>query len=161
IRALAMVANGTHVLTAADDKTVKLWNVGNGASERTFGGAEGAVNSVAVSKNTVLVAAGGADKQVRIYNFADAKLLTTLKTPAAVRGLAFNGTNQILAAVCEDKSILTWNVVSTAGQPNPPDFGKPIQEFAHAAAGTDIAFAPDNVTIYTSSLDKTAKAWKV
>src|SRR5262249_38278580 len=104
IRALATVANGTHVLTAADDKTVKLWNVGNGASERTFGGAEGAVNSVAVSKNTVLVAAGGADKQVRIYNFADAKLLTTLKTPAAVRGLAFNGTNQILAAVCEDKS---------------------------------------------------------
>src|SRR5262249_21908023 len=36
IRALALIAGGSHVLTASDDKAAKLWNIGNGANERTF-----------------------------------------------------------------------------------------------------------------------------
>ena len=97
---------------------------------------------MAVSKNSVLVATGGADKTVRIYNFADGKQLGQVKAPAAVRRLAFSPNNQVLAAACDDKSIVTWNVTFTAGQPVPAEFGKPVQTFAHAAAATDVVFAP-------------------
>src|SRR5205823_1164547 len=54
IRALALIPANTHLITASDDKTVKLWNLGTGANDRAFAGAEGAVNAVAVSKNGVL-----------------------------------------------------------------------------------------------------------
>jgi WD40 repeat protein len=115
---------------------------------------------VAVSKNNVFVAVGGADKSVRLYTLADAKAAGTFPAPAAVHGLAFSPNNQSLAAACEDGAALSWNVVFNPGQPTPPDFGKPLQSFAHGAAATEVAFAPDNITLYTGSLDKTARVWK-
>src|SRR5204862_376590 len=58
LRALAVTPNGSHVLTAGDDKAIKLWNANTGANERAFAGAAGAVVALAVSKNGALVAAG-------------------------------------------------------------------------------------------------------
>jgi WD40 repeat protein len=160
LRTLAVLPAATHVLTAGDDKAVKLWNVANGANERTFAGAEGAVSAVAVSKNNVLVAAGGADKKVRLYTLADAKEVGAFPTTGAVRGLTFSPNNLILAAGCDDKAILTWNVPFNPGQPPAMDFGKAGQGFAHADAVTDLTFAADNATLYTGSADKTVKVWK-
>jgi WD40 repeat protein len=161
IRGLAFAPSGTHVLTASDDKTVKLWNLGNGVAERTLTGAEGALSAVAVAKNNVLVATGGAEGIVRLYNFADGKQIGSFKAPAPVRGLAFSPNNQILLTACEDKTIIASNVIFNPGQPPPAEFGKEMQRYAHGAAAVDVAFTADNATFYSGSADKTAKAWKV
>jgi WD40 repeat protein len=161
IRTLTLAPSGGHVLAGSDDKTIKLWNLGNGANERSFAGAEGAVNAIAVSRNNVLLAAGGADKVVRLYTFNDAKPLKQLPVQAVVRALAFNPNSQTLAAACEDKSLPTWNILYQPGQPLPPEFGKLGQTFAHAAAVTDVTFAPDNVTLYSGGQDKAIKTWKL
>src|SRR5262249_10886751 len=155
LRAVALTPNASHVLTAGDDKTVTLWNLGNAAKERAIGPVEAGINAVRVSPNNVLVAAGCADKTVRLFTFADGKQLTVLQAPAPVRGVAFSPNNVTLAAACDDKSIPTWNVLFTPGQPVPADFGKPLQTFAHAAAATDVTFAPDNISLYSTSADKT------
>jgi WD40 repeat protein len=159
-RALGMTPNGSHMLTGGDDKTVKLVNVANGAVERDFAGAEGPVFSVTDAKNNALVAAGGADRTVRLYNFADGKQLTMMKAPGVVRGLSVAPNNATLAAACDDKSVATWNVTMTPGQPPPQEFGKTGQVFAHAAPAFDVAFAADNVTLYSGGGDKTVKVWK-
>ncbi|HXG12116.1 MAG TPA: PQQ-binding-like beta-propeller repeat protein [Gemmataceae bacterium] len=172
VRGLALTPNGSHILTAGADKTVKLWNIASGANERTFGGAAEPLNAVAVSRNGALVAAGGAERRVRIHNFADGKELTVLQAPGVVRRLAFSPNNQTLAAACEDGSLPTWNVVYNAGQPLPADFGKPLQTYAHEsppppsppagerAAITDVVFAADSLTFYSGGMDRTARAWK-
>jgi WD40 repeat protein len=159
IHGLALTPNASHVLTASDDKTVKLWNVASGAKERDFGPADGAVTTVAVSKNNILVATGGAEGLVRVYQLADAKLIDTFKAPGAVNGLAFTPNSLTLAAACADKSVIAWNVTYTPGQPKPEAFGKAAQTNVHAAAATDVVFANDT-TLYSASQDKTAKAWK-
>src|SRR5262249_37352548 len=146
---------------ASDDKTAKLWNLGNGANERTFAGADGTLNAVAISKNNVLVATGGAEGIVRLYTFADAKQVGSFKAPGLVRGLAFSPNNQILLTACEDKTVVASNVIFNPGQPVPAEFGKEIQRYEHGAAATDVTFAGDNSTFYSASADKTAKAWKV
>ena len=162
IRALAVMPNGSHVLTAGDDKKVKLWNVQTGAAEqRMLEGSDKPLRAVAVSKNNVLVAAAGDDQTVRIYTFADGKLLASIKAPGVVRGLAFSANNGTLAAACDDKSVTTWAVAYTAGQPLSPDFGKPLMTFSHGAAALDVTFAADNVTLYSGSADKSIKAWKL
>ena len=161
VRGLTLTPNASHILTAGADKSVKLLNIGNGANERTFAGAEEGVNAVAVSRNNVLVAAGGIDKIVRVYNFADGKQIGAFKTAAAIRGLAFTANNLTLAAAGDNGAIAAWNVTYNPGQPIPPEFGKPLQSFTHAASATSLAFAADNFTVYSGSLDKTAKAWKL
>src|SRR5262249_4299774 len=149
------------VLTASEAKTARLWNIGNGANERTFSGAYGPLHAVAVSKDNVLVATGGKEGVVRIYTFADAKQIGSFHVTAPVHALAFSPNRQVLLTACKDKTIMASNVQFNPGQPLPPDFGKEIQRFAHAAAAADVVFAPDNSTFYSASADKTVKAWKV
>jgi WD40 repeat protein len=116
---------------------------------------------VAASKNGVLVATGGADATVRVYTYADGKLIGQFKAPGPVRGLAFSPNNQTLAAACADKSLMTWNVVYNPGQPEPAEFGRPQQTFAHDGAAHDLVFAADNATLYSAGADRTVKQWKV
>src|SRR5262249_47777349 len=75
VRELAVTPNGSHVLAAVGNE-VKLYNAGNGAVEaRAFSGGDKPARAVAVSKNGLLVAVGGDDPTVRVYQFADGKLL--------------------------------------------------------------------------------------
>jgi WD40 repeat protein len=159
IRGLAVTPNGSHVLTT-DGKDVRLWNTANGAKEeRVFGGATDVVNTIAVSKNGALVAVGGADQIVRVYTFADAKLVRDFKAPAPVQRLAFSPNNQTLLAGCADKSLVSWSVAFTPGQPPPADFGKAGPVFQHEAGITDVLFDSDN-RFFTSGSDKKVRRWK-
>jgi WD40 repeat protein len=119
------------------------------------------VNAVAVSKNGVLAATGGADKNIRVYTLADGKTIGTIPAPAAIRGLSFSPNSLTLAATCDNGTVAVWNVAFVAGQPMLPEFGRPVQSFAHAMPATSVVFAGDNATIYSSSADKSAKVWKV
>jgi WD40 repeat protein len=160
VRGLAMTADGARLLTACDDKTVKVWTVGTGAKERDLPGAEGVVKTVAVSKNNVLAAASGADQTIRIYTLADGKLINSFKTGAPVRNLTFSPSSQLLAAGLDNNTLQTWNVVFTAGQPIPAEFGRPQQSFNHAGPVLDVTFTPDSGFLWSASADKTMRVWK-
>jgi WD40 repeat protein len=161
LRALAVMPSGSHVLTAGDDKAVAIWNLGNGARERALSGAEGPVLSVAISRNGALIATGAADQKVRVYQFADGKLLGQFTTPGPVRSLAFSPNNQVLTAACADKSVLAWNVTFNPGQPISPEFGKGMATNAHSGPATGVAVALDSTHFYSASLDQTIKDWKL
>jgi WD40 repeat protein len=159
---LAAAPNAVHVLTAGDDGKAKLWNMNTGTVERTFLVAEKGAREVAVSKNGLLVAASAADKRIRLFTFADAKLVVTLDAPAVPRALAFSPTSQALGAACADGSVKTWDVVFTPGQPVPAEFGKPLQSHAHEAEATALAFpANTGALFFTASRDKSVRMWKL
>jgi WD40 repeat protein len=162
ILALTPTPDGARLLTASADGKVKLWNAATGANERAFEGADKPIQAVAMSKNALWAATGGADATVRFYNFADGKLLATYKAPGPIHGLAFTANNQMLAAACEDKSVQTWSIAQPANNmPLTVDNIKPAQSFAHAAAAADATFSPDGTTLYTAGADKVVKAWKI
>src|SRR5262249_61963800 len=130
-----------------------------GGNERSLPPAPDTIKAIAVAKSNLLIAAAADDHVVRVYNFADGKELGSVKA-GLVRALTFAPGNQALAA-CADKSLLSWNVPFTAGQPLSPDFLKPIQTFTHGGITTDVLFAADSATLYASSLDKSVQVWKL
>jgi WD40 repeat protein len=148
VRALAVLPNGTHIVTGSEKQAATLWNLATGASERTFGPI--GATAVAVSGNGALIATGGADQVVRLFNAADGKETRVFKVGGKVRGLAFSPNNQTLAAACEDRSLLTWNVAD----------GKPLQTDKHEGAATAVVFAPESTRYYSSGADKVVRAWK-
>jgi WD40 repeat protein len=160
IYGLTPTSDGSYLLTCGADKTAKLWNLGNGNAERTFVGAQGTLKAVAISKNNALVATGGGEGIIRVYNFADAKLLGSYKTPGPIESLVFSANNQALIAGCSDKSVVALNVNWNPGQPLPPEFGKVMESHTHAAGCSGVANSADGQTIYSSGLDKAVKAWK-
>jgi WD40 repeat protein len=161
LQTLTLTPNGTHVVAVGSDKQVSLYNTTNGVRERTFPPAAAALSAVAVSKNNVLVAVASVDKQVHVYNFADGKLLKSVTAPAVVHSLAFSPNNAILAASCDNGAVQAWNCVFTPGPNTPAEFLMPLQSFAHQAAATDLVFAADNTTLFSSGLDSKLQTWKV
>ncbi len=160
VYSVAMAPNNTHVLTGGTDKAVKMWNLNTGANDRTFPGATAPVKAIAPAKNGVLVAAAGGD-QVRVYQFADAKEMGTVKAGGPVAGLAFSPNSQVLVGAAADRTLLAWGVLFTPGQPVPAEFLKPLQSFGAAEPIRELVFAADNATIFTAGLDKAVHAWKL
>jgi len=70
------------IIVSAADPLVRLYNVGTGAVLREFDGASGFLQTLAAVPP--LVAAGGQDGRVRLWNLADAKLLHAVE-PAPAR----------------------------------------------------------------------------
>lgn len=85
ITRLLFVGKGPQVVTCSGDRTVRFWNVDSGGNERNFGGSADFLYAVGVSPDGSVVAAGGEEGVVRLYNGASGQLLKTLLPPEQVK----------------------------------------------------------------------------
>lgn len=69
------------LLTVSGDQTLKMWNVDSGASMRNYGSSKDYLYAVSASPDGTLVATGGEEGIVRLYNGPDGKLLKSLAPP--------------------------------------------------------------------------------
>jgi WD40 repeat protein len=81
ITRLAFVGKTPKFLTAAGDATVKLVNPDNGGTEKSFAGSTDYVYAVSASEDGAVVAAGGEEGVVRLYNGASGQLVKALVPP--------------------------------------------------------------------------------
>lgn len=78
---LAFFGKAGLFLTSSGDANVKLWNIDNGGNQRTFGGAADYLFAVAASGDGKLVATGGEEGILRIYNGDNASLVKATYPP--------------------------------------------------------------------------------
>jgi hypothetical protein len=68
-------------VTVSGDKTVRMWNVDNGGNIRNFGGNNDYLYAVGISADGTVVAVGGEEGIVRLYNGTNAQLVKSLLPP--------------------------------------------------------------------------------
>jgi WD40 repeat protein len=78
---LMFVGKAGLFLTSSGDASVKLWNVDNGGNQRTYGGATDFLFAVAASADGKLVASGGEEGVLRIYNGDNGQLVKAAYPP--------------------------------------------------------------------------------
>lgn len=78
---LRFLPNSQMFLTVSGDRQLKMWNIDNGGNTRNFGGNQDYLYAVSVSDDGTIVAAGGEEGVVRVWNGQNAQLLQTLSPP--------------------------------------------------------------------------------
>ena len=79
---LLFVGKTDQFATCSGDQTVRFWNI-NGGNTRNFGGSTDFLYALSVSPDGALVAAGGQEGIVRVYNGTNGQLLQSLLPPDA------------------------------------------------------------------------------
>lgn len=111
------------------------------------------VNTVAFSPNGKILASGGSDKVIKLWNIETGQLLKSLEGHAeSVLSVAFSPDGKMLASGGADKTVKLWNV-ATGREIKLPE--------GHAGLVRSVAFSPDSQTLASGSDDKTVKLWNV
>lgn len=80
---LAFVGKTPQFVTASGDASVRMWNADNGGNVRQFGGATDYLYAVSASTDGDVVASGGEEGVVRVYNGKNGQLVKAAVPPDA------------------------------------------------------------------------------
>jgi len=141
--------DGSELVSASHDGTVRLWRVGAATAEAVMTHA-GPVLGVAVSPDGTRVVSGCSDGAVRIWN-KDGRLAETLKGhQATVTAVAWSPDGRAIASASTDRTVRVWDVASLRERDSMP---------GHVVGIAALAFSPDGRTLASGSFDGWVRLW--
>ena len=121
-RLLAFAPGGGLLVSAAEDGTVRLWNLKAGKEQVRLGGHEGTVRALAFSPDRRLLAVGGDDAVVRLWEVAGGRLRATYRGhEGAISEVAFARDGRRLAAIAGNGIARVWDVPDPKPAPRQED----------------------------------------
>lgn len=165
IRSLVFTADGKQLISAADDKVIRVWDVQTSQTIRTLRGQigdgnRGKIYALALSPDGKLLAAGGRMREagegthpIRLYDFESGEILSLLDAhQGAVLTLDFSPDGKFLLSAGTDDTAIIWDVTSH----------KRLHTLrGHTADINRAVFTRDGARAVTGSDDRTLGLWDV
>lgn len=153
VNAVTVTPNGKYIVSGSSDKTIRIWDVENGAQIMILEGHEKDVNAVAVDKDGKYIISGSSDKTIRIWD-----LKTGLQNgeplighEGIVNAVAINDECTRIVSGSSDHTVRFW------------DFKKRMEigdkKMKHDSAVSAVAITPDGHRIVSGSMDNTICLW--
>jgi WD40 repeat protein len=160
IRSLVFTRDGSELISASDDKTIRVWDTDTGRLKRAIRGEigegdPGKVYAVALSRDGRLLAAAGAlgeGNPIRLYDFASGQLIGLLKGHNdAVLSLDFSPDGSELVSGSVDNTAIIWDVKQRT---------QVARLKGHTGDVNAARFTHDGSAVVTASDDDTIKLWR-
>jgi WD40 repeat protein len=111
VNALAMSNDPRTIIVAGQEPTIRVVNVANNQTQRSFIGHSDVVNAIEVSPNQKYLLSGSNDKSARIWDIKTGNELKKLPVDCwKVTAVAFSFDSKYCATGCNDGSIKIWEV---------------------------------------------------
>ena len=152
VTASGHTADGSRLLTAGTDKTLRLFKLDNlKTPERQFTGHPGLVKAVALSSDGKAFASGGADGVIRLWSSAKAEPVGGVGAhSAALTSLQMVGAeSRFLSAIRRRGSVKLWQVAPALKN----------STLSHAGAVSSAAVSTDGTKLVTGCEDKQVRIW--
>jgi WD40 repeat protein len=152
VSALAFTADSASLVTAGTrDSVIRVRTLANAKETARLAGHTSSPFALAVSPDGKLLASGGQDRTVRIWDLAAAKELHQFTTETTVMSVAFSPDSKAVAAG-GSSLVRIWDAISG-------------QEWAglagHQGHVQCVAFSPDSRLLATGGIDHTVALWEV
>jgi WD40 repeat protein len=147
---LAYTADGSTLISSADDHSIKFWDACTGDLRLALKGHTALVSSLAVSHDGQRLASAGFDGTVRLWDLPRGGPLLVLhgRRNDRVRGVAFSPDGRLVAAACSDNTVRTWDAIT----------GKLVLVFeGHTDVVCAVTFAPTGALLVSASNDRTIR----
>ncbi|HEU4380999.1 MAG TPA: PDZ domain-containing protein, partial [Hyphomicrobiaceae bacterium] len=165
VKGIAFTPDGSQLVTASEDKQVRVWDWRSGRTLRIIRGNvgpanEGQIYGMALSPNARWLATGGwmsipgePGHMARLYDFSSGKLVSLLKGHTSiVNTMAFSPDSRRLITGASDNAGIIWDVDNLRLQ---------HRLVGHSDIIHAVAFTPDNARAVTGSNDTTLRLWNV
>jgi WD40 repeat protein len=168
VKSVAFSRDGKILVSGGLDGAIKIWNWRTGELLHTlnrpspsdligslvswFDSSVGAIWSVAISPDGQMIASGGSDQPIMLWNAGTGKLVRTLTEHSGrVGSVTFSPYGKILASGGDDNTLRIWNYQT----------GELLQTLEHLGPVHCVAFSPDGQTLISGSADTTIKVWHI
>lgn len=115
--------------------------------------AKGSTNSVSFSPDGTMLASGGQDETIRLWDLETGESISTFSGhERSVESVDFSPDGTMIASGSMDETIRLWNI----------DTGQAVNVLiGHSEGVKSVAFSPDGTTIVSGSSDGTVRRWDV
>ncbi|KAI8376477.1 WD40-repeat-containing domain protein [Radiomyces spectabilis] len=156
IRSVSFSPDGKHLATGAEDKQIRIWDIGKKRIRRVLQGHEQDIYSLEFSRDGRILVSGSGDRTARIWDWQDGQCMHVLRIKdmdqkdPGVTSVAISPDGRLVAAGSLDKVVRVWDAVT----------GQPLERLdGHKDSVYSVAFMPDGKTLISGSLDKTLRMW--
>jgi WD40 repeat protein len=182
---VAFSPTGNQIASASEDGVVRLWQMpqAHNAESQAIAsqpiasqsiacqeilGHEGRAWSVAFSPVGQLMASGGDDQTIRLWNVNTRRCLKILQERSGqVRQVLFSPQGNLLATNSSDNTVKLWDVSQLYSDPSgekrslSPTVSRLRTLQGHSRSVHGIAFSPDGQHLITGSEDQTIRLWDI
>ncbi|HMP42468.1 MAG TPA: hypothetical protein PKA05_18965, partial [Roseiflexaceae bacterium] len=150
---LLFTPDGARLFSFAADRTVRVWNVADGAQQLFFENEGGDLRSGSISADGRRLLVASQDKIARVFDVASGAIVRELRGHTDwVRGAALNADGSLAITSGEDMTVRLWDVAS----------GAELRQFrGHKSSVVGAYLSRDGTRLLTCSFDETARVWDV
>ena len=153
VNGCAVSPDGNWIVSASQDKTLKIWDAITGAERLTLSGHTDGVQSCAVSPNGRFIVSASWDKTLKVWNATTGDEHQTLSSHAhGVSGCAISPDGSFIVSASHDRTLKVWDVATGSER---------LTLSGHTGSIFGCAVSPDGSFIVSASWDSTLKVWDV